>query len=80
MEEKLMCLLAECIEKEVSEISEEMEPVEDLEMDSVRILDFVLLIEDNFGIDFRDFSGMSQHMSTVKEMIQFLCGVIERGA
>lgn len=79
MEKKLMCLLAECVEKEVSEINEEMEPVEDLEMDSVRILDFVLLIEDNFRIDFRNFSEMSQHMVSVKEMIQFLCGVIERG-
>lgn len=77
--EKLMSLLADIVEKDVSEIDEDMEPVKELDMDSVRLLDFVLLIEDEYEIEFQDFSKMSQHMSTVKEMIDFLSGVIEGG-
>lgn len=80
MREKLLALLAECVEREVVEIRDEMEPVQDLELDSIRMLDFVLAIEDEFGIEFRDFSKMSQHMATVGEMLEFLGKVIEGGA
>lgn len=74
-----MSILAECTGKEISEIDISMNPVNDLEFDSIRLLNFVLHIEDCFGLDFNDFSKISGHMSTVKELIEFMCIVIDGG-
>lgn len=75
--EKLTELLAKCAEKSRKEIDETMNPVQDLGMDSIKILDFILEIEDLFSIDFHDFSLMAQHMSTVSDLINFLCEFVD---
>ena len=43
------------------------------------ILDFVIRIEDEYGIDFQDFSELSNHMNTVGEMADYMMGMIEGG-
>lgn len=48
-------------------------------MDSVMILDFVIRIEDEYGIGFQDFSELSNHMNTVGEMDNYMMGMIEGG-
>lgn len=78
--EKLMLILAKCADKDVSEIEPSMEPAHDLEFDSIRLLDFIIEIEDAFHIDFNDFSKVSLHMSTVEELIEFICEVIDGGS
>lgn len=75
--ERLMGLLAECVEQDIEEISMQMNPIQDLEMDSILLLDFIIRIEDEYGIDFEDFAELSQHMSSVSEMLEFLVLKIE---
>lgn len=71
-EEKIYMLLAESLEKNRSEIQGSMEPLRDLDMDSIRLMDFILKLEDAFGISFNDFAQMSHHMSSVDELVHFL--------
>ncbi len=76
---KLMTLLTECIDDDAHFVDESINLEETLNIDSIHLLDYVLLIEDEFGVDFRDFSTLSQHMSTVTEMIDFLDNFITAG-
>lgn len=80
MKEKIMFLLAESIGLDGSLPDTEADPVKKYEMDSVMILDFVIRIEDEYGIDFQDFSELSNHMSTVGEMADYMMGMIEGGS
>ncbi len=75
--ERLLKQLAECVEQDVEKISLQMNPIQDLEMDSIKLLDFVIRIEDEYGIEFEEFSELSQHMSSVSEMLEFLILKIE---
>ncbi len=77
MEEKIMCLLAESIGLDGSLPDVDVDPVKKYDMDSVMILDFVIRIEDEYGIDFQDFSELSNHMGTVGEMVDYMKGMIE---
>lgn len=75
-EEILFFLLEECTGKRVRR---EMELVDELEMDSIKILEFVLAIENNFNIEFNEFSELSQHMVTVGEMVDYLNCFLDQG-
>ncbi len=77
MEEKIMCLLAESIGLDGSLPDVDADPVKKYDMDSVMILDFVIRIEDEYGIDFQDFSELSNHMNTIGEMVDYMRGMIE---
>lgn len=77
MEEKVMCILAESIGLDGSLPDIDADPVKNYDMDSVMILDFVIRIEDEYGIDFQDFSELSNHMNTVGEMVDYMRGMIE---
>lgn len=70
MRERLIQLLQDVLEEE--EIDMEADPIEDLGMDSVDIVDYVLRVEEEFGCDIEEFDTLSQHMQTVGEMIDFL--------
>ena len=80
MREKIMILLAESIGLDGSLPDADADPVKTYEMDSVMILDFVIRIEDEYGIDFQDFSELSNHMNTVGEMADYMMGMIEGGS
>lgn len=72
MEEKIVQLLAESMNMEVASIDVNASPTEDYHMDSVAILDFIILFEDEYGVDFQEFSELSNHMGTIREMIDYL--------
>ncbi len=76
MEEKIMFLLAESIGLDGSLLDAAADPVNKYDMDSVMILDFVIRIEDEYGIDFQDFSELSNHMNTVQEMVDYMMEMI----
>ncbi len=80
MKEKIMFLLADSIGLDGSLPDADADPVKKYEMDSVMILDFVIRIEDEYGIDFQNFSELSNHMSTVEEMVDYMMGMIEGGS
>lgn len=76
--DRLIVLFAQCVGKSDKDICPDMEPVNDLKLDSIQILDFVIKVEEEFGVDFEAFSKVSQHMATVGEMVNFLAEVIGR--
>lgn len=80
MKEKIMFLLAESIGLDGGLPDAGADPVKEYDMDSVMILDFVIRIEDEYGIDFQDFSELSNHMDTAEEMADYMVGVIEGGS
>lgn len=80
MKEKIMFLLAESIGLDGGLPDAGADPVKEYDMDSVMVLDFVIRIEDEYGIDFQDFSELSNHMDTVEEMADYMVGVIEGGS
>lgn len=73
-------ILCECAGREVTELDYSANPTEYLELDSVLIMDFILHIEDSFGIEFEDFSELTMHMNTIEEMIDFICEAVSGGS
>lgn len=78
MKEKIMFLLADSIGLDGGLPDTDADPVKKYDMDSVMILDFVIRIEDEYGIDFHDFSELSNHMNTVQELVGYMMDMIER--
>lgn len=76
MKEQIMKILAESISKDVSLLDDNADPTKDYGMDSIAILDFVIRIEDQYGIDFQDFSDLSNHMNSVNEMVTYMIDMI----
>lgn len=70
MRERLIKLLQDVLEEENFDMA--ADPIEDLGMDSVDIVDYVLRVEEEFGCDIEEFDTLSQHMQTVGDMIDFL--------
>lgn len=70
MRERLIQLLQDVLEEENIDMA--ADPIEDLGMDSVDIVDYVLRVEEEFGCDIEEFDTLSQHMKTVGDMIDFL--------
>lgn len=73
-----MFLLQEVLELE-EEPDRAVDPIEDLGMDSIDIVDYVLRIEEKFGYNIDEFDTRSQHMRTVGEMIGYLAQFLENG-
>lgn len=69
VEESVMKCLGDALEIESSSIDYQLNPVEDLGMDSVSIIEFILNIEEQFDISFSDFATLSEHMETVGMMV-----------
>ncbi len=55
-----------------------LEETEELELESVDILEFVLGVEDEFGIEYDDFAELSLHMETLGDLLDFLTGIVEQ--
>ena len=77
MRQKLIQLLQDVLEEE--DIDMAADPIEDLGMDSVDIVDYVLRIEQEFGCDIDEFDTLSQHMQTVEAMIDYLVMFLSDG-
>lgn len=78
MEKKLLQLLQDVLELE-EEPDGAADPIEDLGMDSVDIVDYVLRIEEEFNCNIDEFDTLSQHMKSVGEMIRYLVQLLENG-
>jgi Acyl carrier protein len=77
MRERLIQLLQDVLEEENIDMA--ADPIEDLGMDSVDIVDYVLRVEEEFGCDIEEFDTLSQHMKTVGDMIDFLVMFLSDG-
>lgn len=62
--DKIVTIFREC--RKNSE--EGLTDIKELEMDSTEVLEFILAIEDEFGIQYDDFAELSLHMETKEEM------------
>lgn len=72
MKEQIKKIIAESIGKDVILLDDNADPIKDYGMDSIAILDFVIRIEDQYGIDFQNFSDLSNHMNSVNEMVTYM--------
>lgn len=70
MTEKVIRILRECMEKEVAEITEDMELVTDLGLSSLDVMNAVLTFEDEFGIEISD--ERIQEFRTVGDIVRYL--------
>ena len=77
MRERLIQLLQDVLEEENIDMA--ADPIEDLGLDSVDIVDYVLCVEEEFGCDIEEFDTLSQHMKTVGDMIDFLVMFLSDG-
>jgi acyl carrier protein len=68
--EKLQKIIAEQLEIEISEITPESNIVDDLGADSLDIVDLVMSIEDDFGIEVPDEALEDIH--TIDDMVKYI--------
>lgn len=72
--DKIVKIFRECLKNSEGGLTETKE----LEMNSTEVLEFILAIEDEFGIQYDDFAELSLHMETKEEMFDFLTAVVEQ--
>ena len=68
--EKLQEIISEQLEIEVDEIDYESNIIDDLGADSLDIVDLVMSVEDEFGIEVPDEA--LENMSTVEDMVKYI--------
>ena len=73
--EKLIALLAEQLDVEASEITEETDIIDDLGADSLDVVDLVMSLEDEFDLEIPDED--IETIRTVGELVKYLEGKIE---
>ncbi len=73
----ILRILEESLEEsgDIADLS--LDPIEDLHMDSVQLMQFILGLEDKFNIEISEFAEMSEHMGTIGELIDYLMEFIE---
>lgn len=74
----LQAILAVSLTEAVQIDDLSLNPIEDLHMDSFQILDFILAIEDEYGLEFDCFSELSNHMDTIDEMLLFMKDTVQK--
>lgn len=72
MVEKVVGILKGCMEKDVAEITEDMELVADLGLSSLDVMDAVLAFEEEFGVEIPD--GRIMEFRTVGDIVSYLEG------
>ena len=68
--EKLQAIIADQLEIDVDDITYASEIIEDLGADSLDIVDLVMSVEDEFGIEVPDEALES--ISTVEDMVKYI--------
>ncbi len=71
--EKIKAILSEQFDVEESEINLETRLVEDLEADSLDLVDLLSSIEDEFDIEAED--DVTSSISTVEDIVEYICDV-----
>lgn len=72
--DKIVTIFLECRKNSDEGLTETKE----LEMDSTDVLEFILAVEDEFGIQYDDFAELSLHMKTKEGMFDFLTAMVEQ--
>lgn len=72
--DKIVKIFRECRKNSEEGLTETKE----LEMDSTEVLEFILAIEDEFGIQYDNFAELSLHMETKEEMFDFLTAMVKQ--
>lgn len=70
MRDKILELIATQFNKEVIELDDDMSFVDDLNADSIDIVEFVMTIEDELGIEINDDD--IEKMSTIGDVIEYI--------
>lgn len=73
--EKLIALLAEQLDAEAGEITEETDIIDDLGADSLDVVDLVMSMEDEFDLEIPDED--IENIRTVGELAKYLEGRVE---
>ena len=68
--EKLQAIIAEQLEIDVDEITYASKIIDDLGADSLDIVELVMSVEDEFGIEVPD--EVLENMSTVEDMVKYI--------
>jgi len=73
-QDKVVKMIMEAMDSEISEneIREDTNLFEDLEIDSVTILDIVSRVEEEWGISLTDYPELLDEMETVSTFVAFL--------
>lgn len=77
MIEKVICILRECMEKDMAEITENMELVADLGLSSLDMVNAVLIFEEEFGVEISN--EQIQEFRTVGDIVRYLDSVSDAG-
>lgn len=70
MKEKVLELIAEQFDKDIDELNEEMSFIDDLNADSVDIVELVMSIEDEFSIEIEDEE--LENLKTIGDVLEFI--------
>ena len=73
--EKLIALLAEQLDAEAGEITEETDIIDDLGADSLDVVDLVMSMEDEFDLEIPDED--IENIRTVGDLAKYLEGRVE---
>ncbi len=76
-EEIVMCL-SRVLKRDIITEDYNKDPVNEFDMDSILIMEFVIEIEEKFHITFSDFSALSEHMDSLDDIIEYFADLIER--
>lgn len=75
MKDKVLELIAEQFDKNVDDLTEDMRFVDDLNADSVDIVELVMSIEDELGIEIADEE--LENMSTIGDVLEYIEDIVE---
>ena len=70
MKEKVLELIAEQFDKDIDELNEGMSFIDDLNADSVDIVELVMSIEDEFSVEIEDEE--LENLKTIGDVLEFI--------
>lgn len=79
MKEKIKNILAQVKESiDISDISDNADLMNDIGLDSLQMINFLLQLEDEFDIEL-DFDSLDyQHMRSLPKLTEFMEGMVEK--
>lgn len=73
---KCLEIFAKCSDMSEEELLEKYEN-EKIEMDSFDLFDFIVEIEEVFGIEYDEFAELTFHMTNLQDMLDYLANYIK---
>lgn len=78
LKQKIISCIEETIEQSLTQENMSLNPIDDLDMDSILMVELILKVEDLFDITFSDFATLSENADTVESLVEFLCMEVNR--